>query len=178
MKTLQRDYYKILQVDPEAEPIVIQAAYETLAARFHPESDLTGVHEVRARELTRAYETLSNPGRRRAYDIERSDPYRPMGPGELIGVPDPDPARQPVAAQASERRGLSGRLQEVGPTNGVEAMAPAGATVLDFGRFAGWTLRDVANQDSEYLRWLMRHSSGIRFRAEIVSVLRSMGEQP
>jgi len=169
MKTARRDYYKVLQVDPEAEPEIIDAAYQTLAARFHPESDLTGVHEVRTKELKRAYEVLSNPGRRRAYDIERSEVYQPMGPGELIGVPEPQPEPQLATANATPR-GLSGRL----------AAGPAGSngsTVLDFGRFAGMTLREIARQDTEYLRWLARHSSGIRFRNEIDAVLRGMGEQ-
>ena len=38
-------------------------------------------------------------------------------------------------------------------------------------------LRDIAGEDTEYLRWLARHSSGIRYRHEIESLLRSMGEQ-
>ncbi len=52
MTAIQRDYYKVLQVDPEASPEVITAAYKTLAKRFHPETDLTGVHEIRLAELT------------------------------------------------------------------------------------------------------------------------------
>src|SRR3712207_8591796 len=31
------DHYKVLQVDPEAEPDVIQAAYRALARKYHPE---------------------------------------------------------------------------------------------------------------------------------------------
>lgn len=178
MSTVQRDYYKVLQVDPEAEPEIIEAAYETLAARFHPESDLTGVHEIRRKELDRAYKTLSDPGRRRAYDIERSDGYRPMGPGELVGVPVAQPESEPEPeAPAAPRRGLSGRLEAGPPKNGnATHNGPIGLTVLDFGRFAGMTLRDIAGEDSEYLRWLARHSSGIRFRGEIEGVLRGMGE--
>jgi curved DNA-binding protein CbpA len=172
MTTAARDYYKILQVDPEAETEIIQAAYETLAARFHPENDLTGVHEVRLKEVTRAYEVLSNPGRRRAYDLERSAPFQPMGPGELIGVPVPEP--EPVSAGAP--RGLSARLASGPRTGGLEPGGPTGATVLDFGRYAGMTLSEIARQDTEYLRWLSRHSSGIRFRNEIERVLRSIGE--
>ena len=58
MTAIQRDYYKVLQVDPEASLEVITAAYKTLAKRFHPETDLTGVHEIRLAELTRAYGVL------------------------------------------------------------------------------------------------------------------------
>lgn len=173
MKTLQRDYYKILQVDPEADQDIIQAAYEALSARFHPENDLTGVHQVRMKDLSRAYEVLSSPGRRRAYDIERAAPFEPMGPGELIGVPSPEP--QPEPATVGATRGLAARVA-AGPHRNGEANGSIGSTVLDFGRYAGMTLHDIAKQDTEYLRWLSRHSSGIRFRHEIERVLRSFGE--
>ena len=53
MTAIQRDYYQVLQVDPEASPEVT-AAYKTLAKRLHPETDLTGVHEIRMAELDRA----------------------------------------------------------------------------------------------------------------------------
>jgi curved DNA-binding protein CbpA len=172
MRTMQRDYYKVLQVDPEAEPDIIQAAYETLASRYQPLKDLTGVHEVRLKELNRAYDVLSNPGRRRVYDIERSDGFASMGPTDMIGIPisEPEPEPEPMPA----RRGLSARLQN-GPPSAPNG-GPIGSTTIDFGRFAGMSLRDIAGEDTEYLRWLARHSSGIRFRGEIESLLRSMGE--
>jgi len=175
MKTRERDYYKVLQVDPEAEQEIIEAAYQTLSARFHPDNDLTGVHEIRLKELDRAYQTLSNPGLRRAYDIERSDAYRPMGPGEMVGSAveaSEEPEPEPMLAG----RGLSARLNASSSASGSNG-APAGATILNFGRFAGRSLRDIAGEDTEYLRWLARHSSGIRFRGEIERLLRGMGEQ-
>jgi uncharacterized protein (DUF3820 family) len=42
---------------------------------------------------------------------------------------------------------------------------------LDFGRYQGWTLADLARTDPDYLRWLRRHSSGLRFRSEINRLL-------
>jgi curved DNA-binding protein CbpA len=50
----------------------------------------------------------------------------------------------------------------------------AAGTRLSFGRYAGWTLRDLARQDPDYLRWLSRHSSGIGFRTEIYQILGTM----
>jgi len=38
---------------------------------------------------------------------------------------------------------------------------------LDFGRYSGWTIEQLARHDPDYLRWLRRHSSGLRFRSEI-----------
>ena len=48
-------------------------------------------------------------------------------------------------------------------------------TRVSFGRYAGWTLRDLARQDPQYLRWLSRHSSGIAYRTEIYQILGRMG---
>lgn len=47
------------------------------------------------------------------------------------------------------------------------------ATVLDFGHHAGRTIAELAEADPDYLRWLARHPSGVRYRAEIGRVLES-----
>ena len=45
------------------------------------------------------------------------------------------------------------------------------ATTLDFGHHAGRTIAELAETDPDYLRWLARHPSGFRYRAEIQRVL-------
>jgi DnaJ-class molecular chaperone len=67
-----------------------------------------------------------------------------------------------------------------GKPSAVSAAAPpprsqAAGTRVSFGRYAGWTLRDLARQDPEYLRWLSRHSSGVAYRTEIYQILGRMG---
>ena len=47
------------------------------------------------------------------------------------------------------------------------------ASVIDFGHHAGRTIADLAESDPDYLRWLARHPSGVRYRAEIGRVLQS-----
>jgi hypothetical protein len=49
----------------------------------------------------------------------------------------------------------------------------AGGRALDFGRYEGWTVAQIARRDPDYLRWLSRHSAGARFRTEIEAALRS-----
>jgi hypothetical protein len=44
---------------------------------------------------------------------------------------------------------------------------------LDFGHHAGRSIAELAESDPEYLRWLARHPSGARYRAEIQRVLSS-----
>jgi hypothetical protein len=47
------------------------------------------------------------------------------------------------------------------------------ANRLDFGHHAGRTLVELAEIDPDYLRWLARHPSGVRYRAAIARVLAS-----
>ncbi len=66
------DYYKFLQISPGAEADTIHRVYRFLAARFHPDNHETG-NADRFYLLTQAYEVLSNPERRDAYDAARHD---------------------------------------------------------------------------------------------------------
>ena len=65
------------------------------------------------------------------------------------------------------------------PDHGVQVISPPSnpspGSVLNFGRYAGWSLRDLARRDPDYVLWLSRHSSGIRYRTEIYGILRTMG---
>ncbi len=65
------DYYTILQVDPRAEPEVIQAAYRRLAAKHHPDVDPSPEAMERMKLLNAAYEVLSDPLKRREHDMSR-----------------------------------------------------------------------------------------------------------
>lgn len=65
------DYYTILQVNPRAEPEVIQAAYRRLAAKYHPDVDPSPEAIERMKLLNAAYEVLSNPVKRREHDMSR-----------------------------------------------------------------------------------------------------------
>jgi DnaJ-class molecular chaperone len=58
---------------------------------------------------------------------------------------------------------------------GAPPRSASSGTRLEFGRYAGWTLRDLARQDPDYLRWLSRHASGLRYRTEIYGILGRLG---
>jgi curved DNA-binding protein CbpA len=64
------DYYEFLQISPSAEADTIHRVYRFLATRFHPDNRETGDTE-RFFLLTQAYEVLSDPERRAAYDLTR-----------------------------------------------------------------------------------------------------------
>lgn len=61
------DPYKVLQLDPSAHPEIVRAAYRTLLRVLGKHPDLGG-NDSEARTIIEAYEILSDPERRRAYD--------------------------------------------------------------------------------------------------------------
>lgn len=42
---------------------------------------------------------------------------------------------------------------------------------LDFGRYAGRSIEELAKADRDYIEWLSQHPSGARYRREIARVL-------
>lgn len=63
----------------------------------------------------------------------------------------------------------SGGTVPVGPGH----VSSFDASRLDFGHHAGRTLEELVDLDPDYLRWLARHPSGVRYRSEIARVLAS-----
>ncbi len=66
------DHYGTLQVDPRAEPEVIEAAYRRLARKYHPDRrEVEGDTTARMQDLNAAYSVLRDTDLRAAYDRER-----------------------------------------------------------------------------------------------------------
>ena len=73
------DYYEILGVPRDATPEQVKKAYRRLARELHP--DVAGhdpAAEERFKDVSRAYDVLGNPEKRRAYDMG-ADPASPGG---------------------------------------------------------------------------------------------------
>lgn len=64
------DYYKILQVDFSAYPEVIDGAYRRLAKKYFPIPGNKTADEKKMTKINVAYTTLSDPERRKNYDVE------------------------------------------------------------------------------------------------------------
>jgi hypothetical protein len=139
---LERGAFDVLGVRPDADWATIKRTYRELARRFHPDG-LTP-DQARMSEINRAYDALSRA--RRQPPQER--PLVPVGPGR------------------PERHGTPGSL-----LRRVQDAQAAASPVIDFGEYAGWRVADVARRDPNYLRWLSRHSSGVRYRRAIAEVL-------
>lgn len=65
----QKNYYKILQVDPSAESEVIIAAYKRLSLKYHPDTSSSPEANRRMQEINEAYQVLKDPIRRADYDL-------------------------------------------------------------------------------------------------------------
>jgi DnaJ-class molecular chaperone len=139
------DPYRVLQVLATADQEVLNAAFRALAQKYHPDHDTSQLAARRMAELNSAWAMVRDPELRAAWD--RSQRRATYGF-------DRTPQRDPVPAPP--------RSSKAG-------------TKLEFGRYSGWALRDLARQDPDYLRWLSRHASGLRYRTEIYQILGRMG---
>lgn len=152
--TTSVDPYVVLQVLPTAEQEVLHAAFRALAMKYHPDRDSSARAARRMMELNQAYAMVREPQLRAQVDRARRTARTPF---DAASIPPMNGAR--AAPPPPNRMGRA----ETNPN----------ATRLESGRYAGWTLKDLAGHDPDYLKWLSRHSSGLRYRKEISLILGS-----
>jgi len=114
------DYYVVLQVHPDAEHEIIEAAYRQLMRKYHPDvgggdpAKATQLHE-RAKAINQAYAVLRDPMQRRIYDGMR----RPAAASRTAPPPPPPPPPPPgppVSTLESAWRSAGEREEEAQPT--------------------------------------------------------------
>jgi curved DNA-binding protein CbpA len=68
----ERDYYEVLGIAPDASAEEIKRAYHSLAFQCHPDRNRKseGAHK-KMEEINEAYAVLSDPVKRREYDLPR-----------------------------------------------------------------------------------------------------------
>jgi hypothetical protein len=143
-------HYQVLMVDKAVDDEVLTAVYRRMMQRARL-ADLEDDRRAQVlRVLDEAYAVLHDPDRRRRYD-------------QLLAGRSDGTARQAAIAVATARTTVP-----VAPPSPSTAVS---ARVLDFGRYAGWSLRQVALRDPNYLEWLRRTPGGRQYQTEIVAVL-------
>ena len=138
--------YAVLGLEPGAAPDEIRAAYRRLAREFHPDA---GGDARYMRAINKAWAELGDPERRDAYD-------RRMGIDRTVRV-SPAPA-----------------VDESMPLTSMIQTRTSGGTTLDFGRYEGWTIGELARHDPDYLLWLERTPTGRHLQAEIRAALEAI----
>jgi molecular chaperone DnaJ len=68
MATKKRDYYEVLGVERGASADEIRKAHRRLAIQYHPDQNRDDGAVERFKEVQEAYEVLSDPQKRSAYD--------------------------------------------------------------------------------------------------------------
>ena len=66
---MANDFYDVLGVDSEASSDEIKKAYRKLARELHPDLNPDPAASEKFKEVTTAYETLSDDQKRRMYDL-------------------------------------------------------------------------------------------------------------
>jgi molecular chaperone DnaJ len=70
---VEKDYYAALGVSKAATPAEVKKAYRKLARKFHPDANGGDVKaEAKFKEISEAYDVLSDPAKRKDYDEARS----------------------------------------------------------------------------------------------------------
>jgi curved DNA-binding protein CbpA len=142
------DLYAVLGVQADADDKTIRDAYRHLARRHHPDA---GGDERVMLVLNKAWTVLGDPAKRNAYDQRLITP---------ITGSKPSPAPSSAITRPPEPQ--------------LDVPAPIGrpsGTVIDFGRYIGWTVGQLAGYDPDYLLWLERTPLGRALRPEIQAAL-------
>ena len=184
------DPYKTLQVDPEAEDEVIQAAYRRLARKYHPDVMPGPEAATRMAAINAAWARLGDPLARAAVDRERavsqsiqtstpaSAPRAAAAPRSTTPPPPDEISPDWTSGRSNQGGGYDDSMRAAdgfgaaGPPPG----DPAGS-VLNFGRYVGWSLAEIARRDIEYIEWLDRTPIGRPYREEVDMILRRVGRR-
>lgn len=144
----RRTHYKVLMLAEIADTEIISTVYRKLAQRYHPDVDTSTAAAQRMAEINEAYATLRDPEKRAKYDAW------------LASRRDRRQSDRLIRHQGEVPFGEAGK--PVGPPQG---------SLVEFGRYSGWTLGQIKRADPDFLEWLMRVPAGRHFREEIVQML-------
>jgi curved DNA-binding protein len=146
-RTERRDFYEVLGVRRDASPDEIQRAYRRLARKYHPDVNKDPEAEERFKDVSEAYDVLSDPDDRERYDTFGHD---------FRHVPDGvDPATWTQAHGSTGRRDRGSRSREFDRDGrvdfGANGFDPEDLfrDLFDSARRPGWGSVAGADQETE-----------------------------
>ena len=111
------NHYDVLQINPNAEQVVITKVYRLLAAFYHPDNKQTG-DEEKFKQVLKSYEVLSDPAKRSRYNLELSGSAgKVAGPSAQnrfkgASAPNSEPLGSRSATFESALRGIEEQISE------------------------------------------------------------------
>jgi curved DNA-binding protein len=114
-RTQRRDFYEVLGVSRDATADQIQRAYRKLARAYHPDVNKDPEAEERFKDVSEAYDVLSDPDSRKRYDMFGHD-FRHVPEG----VDPATWARAQGSPSAGPRRSRGGRTSDFGADFGTD----------------------------------------------------------
>ncbi len=205
-RRLARKYHPDVSPGPESQErmVRINQAWELLrdatkrAAVDRARTRTTGTSAKVAAADARARASAGHPATPPGTTYDPGNHYRPQpsqrpapaadrppqaGPAT---APRPQPAPDPQYVSTDWTSGRSNAGGGFDPTTmatgqGVGSAGPPpgnpSGSVLNFGRYLGWSLGEIARRDLEYIEWLDRTPIGRIYQVELDDILRSHGRR-
>lgn len=171
-----RDLYETLEVSRDASSEEIRKAHRRLAREYHPDANPgDGLAEEHFKEVQRAYDILSDPGKRREYDqrIHRESGAKSSGraageeatPGEYVSERDVSELLRRLSELAGAGQNASGEKRYTLSGRDLARLAELlGLDVSHVSRIAGEDVARLSRLLGERLRAGTRVASGSRDR--------------
>jgi hypothetical protein len=205
-RRLARKYHPDVSPDPESQERMVRinqawellrdatkrAAVDRARTRTNGTSAKVAAADARARAAAghpaTPPGTTYDPGNHyRPQPVHRPTPppERPSHPVPPV-APRPEPAPDPQYVSTDWTSGRSNAGGGFDPTTmstgqGVGSAGPPpgnpSGSVLNFGRYLGWSLGEIARRDLEYIEWLDRTPIGRIYQVELDDILRSNGRR-
>ena len=186
-RRLARKYHPDLAASPDAanRMAAINAAWELIgdpakrAAYDRQRNPLATTPAQHASGTDRTQPGSGSAASGAASTATRSGSSSSGGATSSASTPPPETVSRDWTSGRSTQG--SGYQESMHSADGFGAAGPPpgrpSGTVLNFGRYAGWSLGEVARSDMEYVEWLDRAPIGRNYRQEIDEILRKSGRR-
>lgn len=146
----KRDYYAVLGVSRDADDKTIKKAYRKLAKKYHPDTSVGNKQaEEKFKEVTEAYEILSDPEKRKLYDRFGHAAFDGSGAGAsdfggqgFQGNPFDDLFGKGAGSRTYYRSSDGSTYQGAGPDFGAYSNMGAGNGSYEY-HFEGQDMEDI-----------------------------------